>query len=127
MIGIIAAMDSEVEAIETLLEHKELKHISGIKMIQGTIKNKRVMVLKSGVGKGNAVMATTILLENFRIEKVINIGTAGGLKRNSLFQTPLLVHELFNMILILVPLMEKKVLVYILMRIKNYVNFVKRH
>lgn len=81
MIGIIAAMDSEVEAIETLLEHKELKHISGIKMIQGTIKNKRVMVLKSGVGKGNAVMATTILLENFRIEKVINIGTAGGLKK----------------------------------------------
>ena len=51
MIGIIAAMDSEVEAIETLLEHKELKHLSGIKMIQGTIKNKRVMVLKSGVGK----------------------------------------------------------------------------
>ena len=38
MIGIIAAMDSEVEAIETLLEHKELKHISGIKMIQGNDK-----------------------------------------------------------------------------------------
>ena len=81
MIGIIAAMDSEVEAIETLLEHKELKHLSGIKMIQGMIQNKRVMVLKSGVGKGNAVMATTILLENYRIEKIINIGTAGGLKK----------------------------------------------
>ena len=35
--------------------------------------------MKSGVGKGNASMATTILLEHFSIDCIVNIGTAGGL------------------------------------------------
>lgn len=35
--------------------------------------------MKSGVGKGEAAMATTILLEHFPISAIINIGTAGGL------------------------------------------------
>lgn len=79
MIGIIAAMDSEVEAIVQLLKEKEEMKKSGIYMVKGWIGEQSVIVMKSGVGKGNAAMTTTILLENFSIEKLINIGTAGGL------------------------------------------------
>lgn len=79
MIGIIAAMDSEVEAIVQLLKEKEEVKKSGIYMVKGWIGEQSVIVMKSGVGKGNAAMTTTILLENFSIEKLINIGTAGGL------------------------------------------------
>ena len=79
MIGIIAAMDSEVEAIVQLLKEKEEMKKSGIYMVKGWIGEQSVIVMKSGVGKGNATMTTTILLENFSIEKLINIGTAGGL------------------------------------------------
>ena len=81
MIGIIAAMEKEMDAITSLLTNKEEYKVSGIAMVKGSIKWKNVIVMKSGVGKGNAAMATTILFENFVITAVINIGTAGGLKK----------------------------------------------
>ena len=81
MIGIIAAMEKEMDAITSLLTNKEEYKVSGIAMVKGSIKGKNVIVMKSGVGKGNAAMATTILFENFVITAVINIGTAGGLKK----------------------------------------------
>ena len=81
MIAIIAAMDSEVNAITSIMEQTEKTSISGIHMTRGTLSGKKVIVMKSGVGKVNAAMSTTILLENFVIEKVVNIGTAGGLKK----------------------------------------------
>ncbi|MEF9967238.1 MAG: 5'-methylthioadenosine/adenosylhomocysteine nucleosidase [Longicatena sp.] len=82
MIAIIAAMDVEVEAIVSVLDTKEKTNISGIDFYQGTLNGKAMIVMKSGVGKGNASMATTILLENFAIDRIVNIGTAGGLKAN---------------------------------------------
>ena len=82
MIGIIAAMEKEMDAITSLLTNKEEYKVSGIAMVKGSIKGKNVIVMKSGVGKGNAAMATTILFENFVITAVINIGTAGGLKKD---------------------------------------------
>lgn len=79
MLGVIAAMDEEVEAITALMENREHIVVSGIEMEKGTLCQKPLIVMKSGVGKGNASMSTTILLENFNIDKIINIGTAGGL------------------------------------------------
>ena len=71
MIGIIAAMEKEMDAITSLLTNKEEYKVSGIAMVKGSIKGKNVIVMKSGVGKGNAAMATTILFENFVITAVI--------------------------------------------------------
>lgn len=79
MIGIIAAMDIEVNAIKNILTTNETLVVSGIKMIKGSLFAKELIIMQSGVGKGNAAMATTVLIENFPIEKIINIGTAGGL------------------------------------------------
>lgn len=80
MIGIIVAMDSEWNAIVEIMDQVENIQISGISMAKGKLNNKNVIIMKSGVGKGNAAMSMTILFENFVIDKVINIGTAGGLK-----------------------------------------------
>ncbi|MEJ8735886.1 5'-methylthioadenosine/adenosylhomocysteine nucleosidase [Erysipelotrichaceae bacterium HCN-30851] len=79
MIAVIAAMDKEVEAIVSILDDHEHFEKSGIEFDKGSLEGKSVIVMKSGVGKGNASMATTILLENFNVEAVVNIGTAGGL------------------------------------------------
>lgn len=79
MIAVIAAMDKEVEAIVSILDDHEHFEKSGIEFDKGNLEGKSVIVMKSGVGKGNASMATTILLENFNVEAVVNIGTAGGL------------------------------------------------
>lgn len=81
MIAIIAAMDSEVSAIVSKAE-TERKMIHGIEFYEGYLENKNIVVMKSGVGKGNAAMSTTILLEHYAVDQIINIGTAGGLKEN---------------------------------------------
>ena len=82
MIGLIAAMDSEMNAIVECLNHAQEHQISGIKMVSGTIANQDVVVMLSGVGKCRAALSTTILCEHFDLDEIINIGTAGGLKAN---------------------------------------------
>ena len=80
MIAVIAAMDKEVDAIVSIMESHEHLMKSGIDFDKRILAGKELLVMKSGVGKGNAGMATTILLENFSIDCIVNIGTAGGLQ-----------------------------------------------
>lgn len=79
MIAVIAAMDAEVNAITAIMAQKEEIQKASISFYQGKLCGKTILVMKSGVGKGNAAMATTVLLTQFAIDKVVNIGTAGGL------------------------------------------------
>src|SRR5690606_19579552 len=39
-----------------------------------------VVLIQSGIGKVNAALSTTLLLEHYPVKAIINIGTAGGLK-----------------------------------------------
>lgn len=80
MLALIAAMDSEVNAMVSVLDSYEAKNVSGIELYEGIINDVKVIVLKSGVGIGFAAMSTTIALENYNIDAVVNIGTAGGLQ-----------------------------------------------
>ena len=80
MIGIIGAMDQELEVI--LKEVKDLKEIK-LKIrtfYTGKISGKDVVIVLAGIGKVNAGITTSILLENFDVTSVINIGVAGGQK-----------------------------------------------
>lgn len=79
MIGIIGALQKEIDAIKKYMHMIEETTIYGIKFYQGTINNKKVVACLSGVGKVEASMATTVLISNFDIDMIINIGTAGGL------------------------------------------------
>ena len=79
MIAIIGAMDEEVAEVFKLMDTKETQTISGIDFVLGTLNHKDVCVFQSGVGLTNAAMRTTIAFENFDIEGLVNIGTAGGL------------------------------------------------
>ena len=78
MIGIIGAMDEELDAI--LKEVTDLKEIK-LKIrtfYKGYINNKEVVIVKAGIGKVNAAITTTLLIENFKVSSIINIGVAGG-------------------------------------------------
>ena len=79
MIAIIGAMEQEVEALRQRMRSVERKTISKVSISSGILADHEVILMKSGVGKGKAAMATTILLEHFPISAIINIGTAGGL------------------------------------------------
>src|SRR5699024_3447732 len=78
IIGIIGAMDEEVAI---LLEHMTAKQeitVANCLFVEGKLSGKEVVLLKSGIGKVNAAMATTILHERFAPNYVINTGSAGG-------------------------------------------------
>ncbi len=77
-IGIIGAMDEEVELLKASLEGREDHEIAGYHLFTGKMHGKDVVVLKSGIGKVNAAIGTTLLLREFAPDCIINTGSAGG-------------------------------------------------
>ena len=78
-IGIVVAMDEEMQEILKLMESTETKQVYDLKFIIGKIRNKNCVIVKSGVGKVNAARTTQILIDNFELEFVINTGVAGAI------------------------------------------------
>lgn len=77
-IAIIGAMDSEIANLKNMLEDVEEIKIASITYYKGKLHGKDVVLLKSGVGKVNAAVATTIAIERFNVEKIIFTGVAGS-------------------------------------------------
>ncbi|MDP4177018.1 MAG: 5'-methylthioadenosine/adenosylhomocysteine nucleosidase [Bacillota bacterium] len=82
LIGIIGAMDEEViELINSMvIEIKTTKAM--MEFNKGILWNKDVVIVKSGIGKVNAAVCTQILVDDFHVDKVINVGVAGGIKED---------------------------------------------
>src|SRR5690625_865129 len=76
--GIIGAMDEEIELLKEKMTNKQEIEIASVLFIEGKLNGKEIILLKSGIGKVNSAMATTILLERFQPTHVINTGSAGG-------------------------------------------------
>ena len=79
-IGIIGAMSVEIEYLKEILTGIEAVKKGGLVFYTGTIRGKDAVIVQSGVGKVNAAMCTTLLIECFGVTHVINTGVAGGLK-----------------------------------------------
>lgn len=77
-IAVIGAMEQEVEQLRATLENTKTETIANSEYTTGTYKGKEVILLKSGIGKVNAAMTTTVLLHTFKPDVVINTGSAGG-------------------------------------------------
>src|SRR5690242_1155278 len=77
-IAVIGAMEQEVELLRNALTNTETQTIANSEYTTGTYEGKEVVLLKSGIGKVNAAMSTTILLHTFKPDVVINTGSAGG-------------------------------------------------
>ncbi len=81
MIGIIGAMDIEVNQFKNLMEDKKTETISGIEFVSGTLWGKPTVVAVSGVGKVNAAICTEIMCLKYTPDFIINSGVAGGLEK----------------------------------------------
>ena len=81
-IGIIAAMKEELEEIRNRLENQEETHYGQFYYYTGHLYGHDVVVLLCGIGKVNAAVGTTLLLDKFKPEYVINTGVAGGFLDN---------------------------------------------
>ena len=78
-IGIIVATDEELIEIKNIMDTFEERDIYELTFVKGKINGKKVIVVKCGIGKVNAARTTQILIDNFKISKIINIGAAGGI------------------------------------------------
>jgi len=81
-IGIIGAMEEEVKSL--IEEMKVNEKITKAKMVfhSGNIFEKEVVIVTSGIGKVNAAVCTQILVDEFDVNYIINVGIAGGIGEN---------------------------------------------
>ena len=78
-IGIIDAMDVEVELLKEQLADLEVTSFLSADFYSGRLGEKDVVVVKCGVGKVNAALCAQALVDRFHITQLINTGVAGSL------------------------------------------------
>lgn len=76
--GIIAAMQEEMREIENIMVSKENQQIYELNFIKGKINDCDIVLVEAGVGKVNAARVTQILIDNFEIQAIINVGSAAS-------------------------------------------------
>ncbi|MDQ0197205.1 5'-methylthioadenosine/S-adenosylhomocysteine nucleosidase [Neobacillus ginsengisoli] len=77
-IAIIGAMEEEVTLLRDNIEERTTETVAECEFTFGKMHGADVILLRSGIGKVNAAMSTTILLEKYKPNCIINTGSAGG-------------------------------------------------
>lgn len=77
-IGIIGAMEQEVAILKDQISNCETTEKGGCSFFSGQCNGVEVVLLQSGIGKVAASVGTTILIDQFNPDVIINTGSAGG-------------------------------------------------
>lgn len=117
-IGIIGAMEEEVNIIKGLMKEVTIHRIASMEFNEGSMNGKPVVVVRSGIGKVNAAVCTQILVDRFTVDAVVNTGVAGSLRNeidiaDLVLSTEALQHDMdatgFGYEVGMIPRMEKSV------------------
>lgn len=77
-IGIIGAMHEEIVELKELMVNIKERKISNLTFFEGELCGKEVVLTESGIGKVNAALSTTLLINEYKTEKIIFTGVAGA-------------------------------------------------
>ncbi len=77
--GLITANDNELKPFLKEIELTRTVDDTMLKVYEGTLGGKDVVMLYSGACKVNAGIATQILIDHYKVDAVINPGVAGGM------------------------------------------------
>ena len=77
--AIIGAFENEVELLKTKIADKKETVIEGIRFYTGTLNGKSIVLTRVGIGKVNAAITTTLLLEHFHPKAILFTGIAGAM------------------------------------------------
>lgn len=80
--GIIGAMEPEIALLKQAMTHLQTQTFGATTVHLGLIGKQNVALCLSGIGKVNAAISTTILIEHFACDCIINTGSAGALSPN---------------------------------------------
>ena len=76
---ILSALDTEAGPLLSAVATPETVTLRGIPCVTGTIEGRRVVIAATSVGKVNAAMTTTLVVERFAPAAVVFTGIAGAL------------------------------------------------
>jgi len=77
-VGIIGAMEPEVKILREAMQNPQVLTKAGFTFYTGELAGNTVTLVQSGIGKVASTIATTLLIDNFNPDCVINTGSAGG-------------------------------------------------
>ncbi|MDR0435250.1 MAG: 5'-methylthioadenosine/adenosylhomocysteine nucleosidase [Propionibacteriaceae bacterium] len=78
MLGVMGAMEDEVKALRASLARPATRTVLGCQVTSGQLDGVEVLLVRSGVGKVNAAIATAALVQ-MGATKVVFTGMAGGI------------------------------------------------
>jgi adenosylhomocysteine nucleosidase len=79
VIGIIGAMDEEVNKIKECLSDVTINTVASMDFYEGKLYDTDVVIVRSGIGKVNAGICAQILVDKYKVSAIINTGIAGSL------------------------------------------------
>ena len=79
MIGLIGAMDVEVERLRALMENPVTETVSGADYIRGSLMGQEVVLARSGIGKVFAAICAQTMILRYGVTTIVNSGVAGTL------------------------------------------------
>lgn len=81
-IGIICAMEEELSPLKEHMNNLKETKKAMMDFYSGTIEGKDVVMVVSGIGKVNAAICAQILVDDYKVTHLLNVGVAGGVKEN---------------------------------------------
>lgn len=78
-IGIIGAMDEEIDILKSKIEIISAKNIVGVDFYMGKMYGNNIVIVRSGIGKVNAAICTQVLIDMYGVDYIINTGVAGSI------------------------------------------------
>ena len=75
-------MEEELAPLKRIMSIKESRTKARMEFIEGTLEEKDVVMVISGIGKVNAAVCAQILADDYHVTHLINVGVAGGVKEN---------------------------------------------
>ncbi|SCX86945.1 5'-methylthioadenosine/adenosylhomocysteine nucleosidase [Alkaliphilus peptidifermentans] len=78
-IGIIGAMDEEIQLLKEEMNIHEIKQIANMEFFIGVLENQSIVLVRCGIGKVNAAICTQVLISELGVSMVINTGVAGAI------------------------------------------------
>ncbi len=94
-IGIIIALDEELNINEQNLKFRKEKKLNKDFWIFKYKRNK-IILTYSGVGKVNASSSTTLLINNYKVDKIINIGSTGSVSKEIKITDIVLANKIYS-------------------------------
>lgn len=78
LIGIIGAMHEEIIELKSVMDDLTEEKVINLTFYRGKLRGKDVVLVEGGIGKVNASVCTTLLIDHFKVDQIIFTGVAGG-------------------------------------------------